>query len=326
MADISMSKDAVLAALGARGGTTESVDAGDPDRAIRARAISQSDKAMKLQKSSMALQIKQIQLQKQQIQLAMLQKRQAAQGGGGGGAGGGGGGVASGVLVGNLLTKALLYATRQSMIVNKSLTFIGKMLGLLVDFILLPFLPPMIDAMIGLSNAVINFGDKWDKAVSGGNFADMITTLMQLPSMLVHGLVGSLGFNIGRWIGENFTDAPLQAIRDMVIDFTNGVIDLWNSWVQFCIDAKNYVLNTLTAGWQDAMDTLSTAAKNMVESIPGVKESKSIAKGVSDFASGKPIGDIVVQVSGTVFKNEIDLYNNMISKMRAELFRWGIGK
>jgi hypothetical protein len=354
MPEFGISDEKLMDLLGAKGGEGDS-GAGDPEKAKKARATSQADKAMKQQKTAMTLQMKQIQLQKQQIQLSMLQKKQSQQGASGGGGGTGGiGGIAAGAALGIILVRSLRAVATNSMILNKSISFINKILGLLVDFILLPFLPLLIDSLINLTNAVIAFGDWWGSIVkepgnlgtAGKNMASMSAVdIPMLVAQLAGALVGGIvGFLVGGPGGAILGAAIVSVVAGALVSLEYIAGDAFGQiikdtfypmgynfmgWLRDQYETVKVVWESFSTWLGDSLKTLFTNLfafiSGLLEAIPGFKETRAVAKGVSDFAGGKPVGDVVVQISGTVFKDEIDLYNTIVGRLRQELFRWGVG-
>lgn len=319
---------------------------GDSEKADKAKVDRDLFKANKLKKDSLTLQIKQIQLDKEKIRLAMLQKRQQTQGGGIGV-----GGVAAGTAMGIALIKSLRSVASSSMILSTTLNFINKLLGLLVDFVLLPFIQPLVDNLLNLANAIVTFSAWWDAkfpqnpitnkgaeagkaAVSGNLGFDPLQLTAQIAGALVGGIVGfliggpggaligaaivsilsgslvnwaygagavvsgflyTLGYNFMKWLREQNENLRI-ALRGFLSWLYNGVIQIFT-------DMFNFI-------------------QGLLEKIPGYKESKAVAQGVKDFVGGKNIGDVIVQVSGTVFKDEVDLYQSIVSKLRTEIFRF----
>lgn len=92
------------------------------------------------------------------------QKSVAGSLGGAAEAGAVGGGVAAGILI---LADAIKEATRQSKILSMIQETVGKALGLLVDVILIPFLPIIVWGLVNLFNAIMSFKNWWDKGFEG---------------------------------------------------------------------------------------------------------------------------------------------------------------
>jgi len=90
----------------------------------------------------------------------MIKKRSS------GGAGGvGAGGILGGVAAGTLLADAIKNLTKQSKILSNVQQKIGDALGLLIDLVLLPFLPILAGGIIALYNAIVIAGGLWQKLV-----------------------------------------------------------------------------------------------------------------------------------------------------------------
>ena len=87
-----------------------------------------------------------------------------AVGGGAAEAGAVAGGVAAGIMI---LADAIKEATQQSKILTTIQETVGKALGLLVDVILIPFLPVIVWAIVNLYNSIMGFKNWWDKGFEG---------------------------------------------------------------------------------------------------------------------------------------------------------------
>ena len=77
-------------------------------------------------------------------------------------AAGGAAGLTAGVVI--ALTDAITDATKHSKILSTFMDTVGNALGLLVDLILLPFLPLLVWGMLSLYSAITGFGKDWGDA------------------------------------------------------------------------------------------------------------------------------------------------------------------
>jgi len=128
--------------------------------------------------------------------------------------------VAAGSIL--LLVAALHKATSQSKILGVIQSSIGKALGLLVDLILLPFLPLITWGIIGLFNAIM----EWNKIYQADPIGTLAKSIDLLSSLFLPVLVGKvLGGFILEWFKEN-TSGFFAAMTDF-----SQLIDQWNTFL-----------------------------------------------------------------------------------------------
>jgi hypothetical protein len=157
--------------------------------------------------------------------------------------------AAAGVL---LLVKALKDALSQSKIASAFANTLNKLLGLLIDVILLPFLPILIIVILGLTSGILALHN----LISGLTPATVPTVLTTKPINDVgQAAIGPVGFDIGRWIGENFTDKIIQSFIDGYQKIVAAAQLTWTQWVNAFnltwtqwVNAFNDDWNALT-GW-----------------------------------------------------------------------------
>jgi hypothetical protein len=161
-----------------------------------------------------------------------------------GGKGGGGGGknflakytaIAIGLVI---LTAAIHKAVSQSKIIGVIVSSISKALGLLIDLILLPFLPIITWGIIQLYNSIMEWNKWWGKTDPNDPLG-VAAALMQLPYSLIDMLVAPIGQAIGKWIADNIT--------------TPIITDIINYWEQFAKDWNAFWADPL-AGLKEAWD------------------------------------------------------------------------
>jgi hypothetical protein len=216
--------------------------------------------------------------------------------GGGGGAGGSAVGMgamagmaAAGVL---LLVKALKDALAQSKIANAFLGTLSKLLGLLIDVVLLPFLPLLIGVLLVLTTGIMTLYKVMSKLTPSSLTSGSATTAATTTPIndVGQAVIGPVGFDIGRWIGEHYTDSIIQSVMDggtKLVDAAkltwaqwSGAFDLtWTQWSKTFDDDWNAItdwINTnvivpienLWKGIVDWFDTnVTTPIKNLWDKI-----------------------------------------------------------
>ena len=170
-------------------------------------------------------------------------------GGGGGGAGGRPpqtpGGAAAATLglgqfvkfgaligVGFALVDILKKGLQQSKILGIISENIAKAMGLLIDLILMPFLPLIAYGLMMLYGAIIRMGEVWQKYI---DLKDPVETAVRVatisPYALAQAALGDIGRAIGRWIGEQFTDKMIQSLIDGYKMWADAAGKTWKEWV-----------------------------------------------------------------------------------------------
>jgi hypothetical protein len=157
---------------------------------------------------------------------------------GGGGAVAGGaaaGGIAAGILI---LADVLKDAIRNSKIISKSLELVGNALGLLIDLVLLPFLPIIAGGLIMLYQGIIAFGmwwkDVWSTIQKGGIVALLSMGLKFITDTLQTWGQGLLDYLFGKGTVKNPNLAlsiGVMAIaktifQDLPLAILTGILDL----------------------------------------------------------------------------------------------------
>ncbi len=162
------------------------------------------------------------------------------------------GATAAGVL---MLGKVMKEMVQQSKIANTLQKNANKAMGLLVDLVLLPFLPLLVFGIINLYSAVLYLGKKWAEYVK--NPVSLITT--NPINDIGQALLGPIGFEIGRWIGENYTDKILSDWQQTWTKVWKSAQDTWSQWVQaFNLTWADWS-NGITEWWTGLTSGLSKA-------------------------------------------------------------------
>lgn len=183
---------------------------------------------MRMRKEELALRKKQLAQDKQQI--ALLKKISPTLGsmaaaykkGGGGAQGAKDAGVAG-------LTSVLRTALNQSKIFTTLLGTVGQALGLLVDLVLLPFLPILVAGIILLYKAIIDFGVLWKSLFSGGGLAAAGGLIAGLATLIILGIAvgltaATVGFAIIVGILVAGIIAALAPLAAKLGDYVAGVV------------------------------------------------------------------------------------------------------
>jgi hypothetical protein len=244
----------------------------------------------------------------------------------GGGLGGGlGGAMAGGAAAAGtfLLVMALKKATDQSKILGVVESSVGKALGLLIDLILLPFLPLIIWSIINLYNAIIAFGISWNAYVG----TDPVAALMALNSTLGLGFLAlpiALGMEIGKWIIANV----ISPIVSTITNSWNGFVALLDPWITAAQNIWTTFTNFIT---QKLVDMYNLIAPLFL--LPGAKTEegnpfKPAKKDMSyDYASEKEMTkvkplEVTVNMNAPSYTNG-DLVE-LIKRTATEVF-WSMG-
>jgi hypothetical protein len=166
------------------------------------------------------------------------------------------------IVVGVALKAVMETMVKESKIVGLAMNTWNKAMGLLMDLILLPFIPILTWAIIGLFKAIVGFGqwwtgiwrtiqkeglvglirlgidailkgvEKWIKNLLRWFFDDEISVGEKIANVLV--ALGTLLFGIFAWIGEKVVGAIIDFVfgqgtyekaKTAVINFAIGIID-----------------------------------------------------------------------------------------------------
>jgi hypothetical protein len=152
------------------------------------------------------------------------------------------GATAAGVLI---LVKVLKDMVMQSKIANTFLGTLNKLLGLLVDVILLPFVPILVAVLLGLTYAIMAFMSFWLKLNGGGSTGagstsnkamNYLTMAAEIAGALVGAIVGALlgggyGAIIGAAIGAIITAVLLGWAYQAGVDTGKALSLILGDWV-----------------------------------------------------------------------------------------------
>ena len=297
------------------------------------------------------------------------------------------------------LTKVLEEVLSQSKIMQALDKIIGQTLGLLVDLILLPFLPILIWVLKGLLAWVIDFGKWWNGFWKGdgkilldalkviaGYAGDLLKMAIDF-SLKPIGAFYELGAGFLKWLWSIATGAP--AAVDIAFKAVGEVYDflkwLWNIVttaagiaIDFLFKIPGLVGDLLNWLWELGKGTVSFLSelgfsipepvKSILDWLMGIAGgvisfTLDIAKSVTEsantavdwfkdilgFANGGVVpgaageprivkahggetivpanqsgGTMSVSISGTLFRDEEEMYQRVFDRIRAELWRQNV--
>jgi hypothetical protein len=184
--------------------------------------------------------------------------------------------VATGILLADAIKKML----KQSKIASTFLDHLSKAIGLLVDLILLPFLPLLIVALITLYTAIINFGKWWNEHTPktpepNAGVIDWAKYLAQLDVFLidVFSKIVNPFWLLSDWIANTLVGLIKAPLINLAIDIANTFINAWNTWVQFVYDIKAKILEiwpAILAGVSSLWDSIKDAVATKLAAIGDV--------------------------------------------------------
>ena len=229
--------------------------------------------------------------------------------------GGGGGGMANALGLGAvagmaaagimLLVKVLKDALSQSKIASAFANTLNKLLGLLIDVILLPFLPILIIVILGLTSGILALHN----LISGLTPATVPTALTTKPINDVgQAAIGPVGFDIGRWIGENFTDKIIQSFIDGYQKIVAAAQLTWTQWVN--------AFNLTWAQWSKAFNDDWNALTGWINTNVVVPIEK-LWKGIADWFDTNvttPVKNLWKGIVDSLTGWFTNLYNNPLIK------------
>jgi hypothetical protein len=217
----------------------------------------------------------------------------------GGGKGGGmmGAGVAGGMAAGGImaLVDILKDAVSNSKILTTILGTIGQALGLLIDVILLPFLPILITGIIWLYEGIMIFYKFWNGIWSGKTFQNLTTGITSLGATLAKGLLGTLTLAFGaitgtagaiwsviQWLWGLVTS---NSAVNLALTLALGPVGILLNWLYTLVTGKQtptitlmmqiagaavsflqWLWNTITSGGANLVINLTSGASNAVSS------------------------------------------------------------
>jgi hypothetical protein len=142
------------------------------------------------------------------------------------------GGVAAGVLI---LADVIKDATKQSKILTMIQETIGNMLGLLIDVILIPFLPIIVWAIVNLYNGIMAFKTSWDLLFGEGLAKGLVKLSLLLMPMGVPAkiVVGILDWLFIKHDGQDDGSVGINVVGTLAGDIGKDVWDwLYNLWYE----------------------------------------------------------------------------------------------
>lgn len=152
------------------------------------------------------------------------------------------------VAAGMLLANAIQDMIKQSKIASTISENISKALGLLMDLILMPFLPLIMWVLIGLYTTVMFLGRVWDATVR---------PLTEAFSKFL-GYLGTLATDIANKVGEWLTTHIVDPIIEAINNFFPGFKKAWD---EFWADPLGSLSRAWEKFWKDPLGTLTTAWK-----------------------------------------------------------------
>jgi len=304
----------------------------------------------------------------------------------------------------NALNATLEEMVSQSKIMARLDEILGKTLGLLLDLVLLPFLPILIFVLKGFIDTVLWFGTLWDDFWKGAGavFIDGLTTLGDALSSGISGLlslsmnligaIADLGTGFLKWLWDTAAGVT-GAVLDLGFKAAGAVYDflkwLWDiavtgaeilmdlglslggaiydvlKWIYDSVTGAADILMNLSIELPEPIKSLlewlkDTAGKTLsftVDIISDIAGSVGNAVGgavggIADFlrgigvpflASGGTIsqtglavvhsgetvvpaggGGLKVEINGTLFHTEEEMYQRVFDRMRRELWRQNV--
>jgi hypothetical protein len=175
------------------------------------------------------------------------------------------------------LTGVLVMAVSNSKIVATVMNTVGKALGLLVDLILMPFLPIIMWVLIKLFGAIIAFGKIWKDIWGSEIVKNFVAGVLALDKSIRDLILGGIGFLVDLslktlgivWDVLVWLYEKLKAGAGVAVDFlfsAAGVV----------YDVLKWIWDTIVAGGQLAfkigMDWLDDKVKEMVSFLEWLKK------------------------------------------------------
>ena len=221
--------------------------------------------------------------------------------------------AAGGIL---LLVAAIHKATAQSKIVGVIESSIGKALGLLVDLILLPFLPLITWGIIGLFNAIL----EWNKTYQADPIGTLVKSIDLLSSLFLPVLVGKvLGGIIIDWFKENTPGffAAMSDTSQFVTDFNNfwgeggglshtisdisdkigtGLKDAWQSFSNYLLTLPIIGNALMAAGWVHKGLSIPDVTESEYKKVYASRTPTPVSTSVNVTGETKMVQEVKVQV------------------------------
>ena len=226
------------------------------------------------------------------------------------GAGMAGGGVAAGIMI---LADVLKEAVSNSKILSTVLGTISKALGLLIDVILLPFLPILTTGIIWLFQGIMQFYRLWNGIWTSKVIQNLGLGITNLVTAFGKGLAGLLTLNIGfanaiastawqviLWIWQIATSNTgislaltialgsvgilLGWLYTVTTGKQNPVMNLVISVAGGALTLLSWLYNTIMSGGANLVVNITSGASSAVSNA--VSGATSALSGASSFLSG----------------------------------------
>lgn len=250
----------------------EAISARDPDRALKAAEAKRKREMIeetKQKKRLLDLESKILRNKGQELSNQIKSKRLENNNKGSGIFG-----TMGAMMGGNLLAKAIMKSIAQSRILNTTLSAINKALGLLMDVILLPFLPAIAFGLIMLFKAIMGFGTSWKKMIDEGPLGVLMFKLKHGTDEIdpfTQSLIDIL-MNPDKNVGQKFVEFSIR-----MLDFITNIpgISIHKDAILKFLDtifgkgtAQDLVVNISASFFEGISDTI----KKLLEFIFGSNE------------------------------------------------------
>jgi hypothetical protein len=234
------------------------------------------------------------------------------------------GAAAAGVMI---LVNVLKSMIKESQIISKFLGTFGKLMGTLIDLVLLPFLPILVYALIGLTTAVLAFGTWWNETITpilkqlglGGQtpeekkkaYEDYSKTPFGMLQIGIDKFLSSIPKLIDTYIVQPIKNGIAgwsKAITDfLAIDWGAWASNVWKGFTDWVAgvgkqwDILKAAWDTFWAGvtWDALAKWWSDVTQGFTDWMDGVGKQWDILTGmVADFF--KPLTDIITTLTDLV--------------------------
>lgn len=157
-----------------------------------------------------------------------------------------GGATAAGIL---MLADAIKDMTKQSKIVATTQDAVAKATGLLIDMILIPFIPLITYGIINLYKSITSFGAEWKKDWKGEVAEIIIDSIINIFNPFVHVLEVLTGFDITDYFHHMLlsNEAWNAFVKEWDSFMKNPLGELKTAFSNFIGDAGTYFQNGLRA-------------------------------------------------------------------------------
>jgi hypothetical protein len=223
-------------------------------------------------------------------------------------------GMAGGMAAGGIMALVQIIgdAISNSKILMTVLGTIGKALGLLIDVILLPFLPILTTGIIWLFQGIMLFYRLWNSIWTSKIVQNLAAGITSLVTSFAKGLAGLLTLNIGfanavastawtviQWLWKLFTT---NAVANLALSIALGPVGILLNWLYSIITGNQtptmkllisvggaalsflqWLWNTITSGGANLVVNITSAASSAVSSA--VSGATSALSSAGDFLS-----------------------------------------